>query len=551
MAMKQQIEITAKDKTKAAASSVKRSLGGVSSAASSMGAQLGLAFGIGGMAFAIKQSLDAADKIQKLSIRLGASTEALSEYEHVAKLSGIRVETLNMGWQRMTRRVAEAAAGTGEAKGALEELNVSATDLNNLRPEQQFEVLADALNNVENQADKVRLAMKLFDSEGVSLLQTMENGAEGIRDMRKEAQALGLSLSRDQVDAAAAANDAIERMTAANSALTTQMAIEFAPTIEAVAEFLGKNLPEAADFTSKAFGGIRKAMGLAVAGITTGLIELYDVLEELPGGFGAPYAAAKQEMELFRDAVFTTIDQISEKQAEAASVGIGGGNEEEKKSIAAQMFGTEEEIQDDMDMALDMIDKQFDSLDTLYATRLAGLNKIQKDSMTEREKFMAKSAKGQTKQVVGEMITMTQGVAQQNKVLFNINKTAAIANAVVNAWQGAARTMGEYPYPFNIALAGLSLASGLAQVQSIKGTSFGGGGGGGGISGGGGVPSMAGTVPASALPAPEDEENGKQDLNITITGGLHTDEDVRNLVNKIGEVSEDMGTGTRLVAVVG
>ena len=111
---------------------------------------------VAGLGIMAKRSIDAADKIGKLSTRLGASTEALSEYKHVAELSGVTFETLTMGWQRMTRRVAEAANGTGEAVKALDEMNINAKELNKLKPEEQFEVLADALNGVENQADKVR-----------------------------------------------------------------------------------------------------------------------------------------------------------------------------------------------------------------------------------------------------------------------------------------------------------------------------------------------------------------------------------------------------------
>ncbi len=82
-----------------------------------------LAFaGVGGIGSTIKSSLDAADKIDKLAIRLGATTEGLSELQHAAELTGVPFQTLTMGLQRMTRRVAEAAQGTGEAKAAIREL---------------------------------------------------------------------------------------------------------------------------------------------------------------------------------------------------------------------------------------------------------------------------------------------------------------------------------------------------------------------------------------------------------------------------------------------
>jgi hypothetical protein len=186
----------------------------------------------------IQSTVDAGDKIQKLSDRLGATTEALSEYKHVAQLSGVTFETLTMGWQRMTRRVAEAANGMGEAREALRELGLDAGRLARLSPEKQFEILADALAGVESQSDKVRLVMKLFDSEGVSLLQTMNNGAKGLQDMRREANELGLTLSRADADAMAKFNDSLTRMSAALQSIGITLAPLLTGPLESFSEWV-------------------------------------------------------------------------------------------------------------------------------------------------------------------------------------------------------------------------------------------------------------------------------------------------------------------------
>jgi len=163
------------------------------------------------------------------------------------------------------------------------------------------------------------------------------------------------------------------------------------------------------------------------------------------------------------------------------------------------------------------------------------------------DKFTEKSTKAQTKQVLGELINITQGSARESRAMFETNKAAATANAVMNTWAGASKTMAEYPYPYNIGLAALSLASGFAQVQSIQSTSFGGGGGG-SISGGG-VPSLATSpgVPVTETGVTDTEPT--QSVEIVVSGGLHTDEDVRNLVERINDVQIDMGGQTNLVAV--
>ena len=83
-----------------------------------------------------------------------------------------------MAMQRFTRRAAEAAQGTGEAKGAIRELGLDAQKLQKLPLDDQMKVLADAFGNVQNESDKLRIAFKLFDSEGAALVNTLALGSD-------------------------------------------------------------------------------------------------------------------------------------------------------------------------------------------------------------------------------------------------------------------------------------------------------------------------------------------------------------------------------------
>jgi len=159
---------------------------------------------VAGISFAslIKGTIDANNHLGDMSARLGISTEALSRLQYAAEVTGVSAATLEMGLQRMTRRIAEAAVGSGEAQAALRELGISAQSIATLAPEQQFRVLADALNNVSEQGDKVRLAMKLFDSEGVALLQTLNGGTAALDAYATEADRLGRTISTEAAQAA-------------------------------------------------------------------------------------------------------------------------------------------------------------------------------------------------------------------------------------------------------------------------------------------------------------------------------------------------------------
>jgi hypothetical protein len=222
------------------------------------GSFLAMAAGVVGAFATIRKGIDRQADLFDLSQRLGATSEGLSRLQYAAEQSGVSVQTLNMGLQRMVRRVAEAAAGTGEAKGALEELNISAEALNRLQPEKQFQVLADAIIAVENPADRVRLAMKLFDSEGVSLIQTMQGGSEAIRAMGSEADRLGLTVGTSAAAAAKQASDAFTRLSGVFTGAANALATQFAPELTLMAEFLTDNLPSAVGFTRKAFLALQR-----------------------------------------------------------------------------------------------------------------------------------------------------------------------------------------------------------------------------------------------------------------------------------------------------
>ena len=174
------------------------------------------------------------DEQAKFADKIGLTTDALGGLHHAADLTGVSTENMNLGLQRMTRRVAEAAQGTGTAVDALDRLNLSAEDLNQLSPDEQFLAIADAMGEVEGRSEQVRLAFKLFDSGGVALLNTMDMASDGIRDAMEQAEHLGIALNRIDAAKVENANDAFDNMTKVSAGIARQLTVAFAPAVEAV-----------------------------------------------------------------------------------------------------------------------------------------------------------------------------------------------------------------------------------------------------------------------------------------------------------------------------
>ncbi|QTP60938.1 hypothetical protein HNO53_20800 [Billgrantia antri] len=149
----------------------------------------------GGIFAVANSTSELGDNVAKTADKLGMGIQELQAYRYAAERSGIATATFDMATQRMVRRVAEAAQGTGEAKDAIAELGLSAEALASMTPDEQLNHFADALRNVENQGDRVRLAMKLFDSEGVAMVNMLRDGSEGLRQYGEDARRTGYILS--------------------------------------------------------------------------------------------------------------------------------------------------------------------------------------------------------------------------------------------------------------------------------------------------------------------------------------------------------------------
>jgi hypothetical protein len=206
------------------------------------------AVGAGGFGALIKSSIDAGDQLAKTADKLGVTTEALAGLRHAAELTGVSTGTMDMAMQRFTRRAAEAAQGTGEAVGALRELGIDAEAITSLPLDEQMNVVADAMKGLDSQADKVRIAMKLFDSEGVALVNTLGGGSEALKAMTAEAEHFGVTLSRTDTAQMEEANDAITRLKAVFTGLTNQLAVAFSPIITFVANAFRQSALDASDF---------------------------------------------------------------------------------------------------------------------------------------------------------------------------------------------------------------------------------------------------------------------------------------------------------------
>lgn len=199
------------------------------------------------------------DKQAKFATRLGESISVLSKYQFIANQAGISTEQFNMASQRMSRRVAEAAKNLGEAKSVLQELGIVAEDFNKLPLDEKLEILADRLEGVTSESDKLRIAMKLFDSEGVSMLQMLKQNSEALKAAGEDAEYLGVVIGPRMAAQSELFSDKMGRAKASLQGLSNSIGGELMPLLTGLADrfanFIAENRTAITNFVRGSIQG--------------------------------------------------------------------------------------------------------------------------------------------------------------------------------------------------------------------------------------------------------------------------------------------------------
>ncbi len=240
------------------------------------GALLGGAV-LAGLALYTRRAFGAIDATAKLSDELGISTEALTGYEHAAALSGTKNETLTKGFQRLARRIGEAASGYGEGVKSLEQLGLKADELTSLSTDEAMLRVADSIASIENPAKRAAAAYGLFGRQGQELMNFLMMGKKGMLAARRDMELLGGSFGRIDAAKVEEANDALTRTGKAVRGVANRLAIVLAPTVTKVANFLTEKFIWARQSIASQFGSILKtakrwAVGVAGAFLRVGFV---------------------------------------------------------------------------------------------------------------------------------------------------------------------------------------------------------------------------------------------------------------------------------------
>lgn len=439
----------------------------------------------------------------------------------------------------------------------------------------QFERVSAIISGIRN-ALAVELAPVLAEIADRMTTLAVESGGWG--DVIREGVEIaitGMARVADAIHQVRLANAAVERGTAEMNLAFAQFAENAWTAMSGLFDNIIAGINAVIDGFNK-IPGIDDIPGLASFGdgeFMDGVRANTDRAMEAAWGAREAYAALagqdmpSQKIEEFFDAVEQRRQELADSVANdggfipgtgGGGVGTAGGgegaegegDEREKSTFSGFMIDDAwlELLRERMEARQEILD-EFREIDTeraseMYADRIDRLKEALENELITTEEFYqgaqeaerdhwnkitstrqqalrnlanmtAHSYGEQAGQAVGALAQIVNATATYSEKAFKIQKAAAIASAIVSTYQGVAKTLATYPWPIAGVLAAAHLATGMAQVQSIRSQSFNGG-----VSsgGGGGSVSTGGGSAASAEPSQPQGGQGPQGGTLTVQG---------------------------------
>lgn len=167
-----------------AVSAQKSALDGVKGSTSSMlgafapiGAAVAGAFTVGRIAAFAKEVVDLGGSLTDMRDKTGISVEGLQQLKAAAELSGNTLDQVTGAVSQMQNRM---ASGDASAVTAIRDLGLSLDGLKNQAPDEQFRAIARAIAEIEDPAERTRIAIDLFGRAGADLLPTLVSDIDAV-----------------------------------------------------------------------------------------------------------------------------------------------------------------------------------------------------------------------------------------------------------------------------------------------------------------------------------------------------------------------------------
>jgi hypothetical protein len=181
----------------------------------------------------IRSGLQTVDAQAKLAASLDTTVESIQVLERAGDLAGVSMGQIEQATMQLTRRLSQAAAGTGPAVDALDRLRLSAAELQALPLDQRIALIQDRLAEFVPDAERAAVASQLFSDRAALMFTRIDTAT--LRQATQDVRDFGVVVSDQDAAQIERTNDAISRLGLIWRGLSNQLAVAAAPALESVA----------------------------------------------------------------------------------------------------------------------------------------------------------------------------------------------------------------------------------------------------------------------------------------------------------------------------
>ena len=184
-----------------------------------------------GLTKSVKSVAEYGDKVDKMSQKIGISSDSYQKWDYVMQRAGTSVDNLKMGMKTLSKQ-AESNSD------AFQKLGISQEEVSSLSQEELFERTVKGLADMEAGTERTALATELLGRAGADLGPLLNEGSDAIEEQMEIAEKYGMVMPEETVKASAAFRDSVTTMQMTMTGFKNRALGEFLPSFTKVTDGL-------------------------------------------------------------------------------------------------------------------------------------------------------------------------------------------------------------------------------------------------------------------------------------------------------------------------
>lgn len=248
------------------------------------------------------------EQTERASAMLGVSVEKVGELGFVANMSGMDLQSMSMGMERLGYNMERAEAGSAAEIDTFKRMGISLKDASG-NTKSFDEILLEAADSFSKHADgaaKDALAIQAFGRAGVQMIPSLDEGRQHVEDLMEMAKKTGSVFSDELIKKMDDTEHQLVELGAYFTGLKGKLFDEFKPAIDSVLDTV-KNLIigfEAWGTQSTNLGSNFRMLALgvdvvvaAINMLVSGIEMLWDIGGSIVTSLSASFVAFGREMQ--------------------------------------------------------------------------------------------------------------------------------------------------------------------------------------------------------------------------------------------------------------